>query len=379
MKHDKTKNLLRIVPREREVNAPAGWVSAEAANLIYWDRFDRGYSRRKSGRGFCYTDSRGRVIKNAATLKRLRGLGIPPAWTSVWICPHAAGHIQATGRDAKGRKQYIYHPRWREVRDQSKFEHMIAFAEALPKIRAAVDTDLDGKGLTHRRVVAAVVRLLEKSLIRVGNEVYAKENKSFGLTTMRSRHVAVSGSRIFFEFKGKSGIMHQVTVEAKRSARLIRKLNELPGQKLFQYLDDQGKRREISSGDVNRYLTDVSGFEVSAKDFRTWSASALMIRMLKNKPIPPSKRQLKIFINTMLDEVAARLGNTRTVCRKSYVHPLCTEYFAAGMLDDVLAASLPPKVTAFARKLSAEERDLLKILLASRSGVSVETKKVANA
>jgi DNA topoisomerase I len=272
-----------------------------------------------SSPGFRYYRPDGRLIRQRTELKRFARLAVPPAWTDVWICPDPRGHLQATGRDARGRKQYRYHPAWRETRDETKYDRMPAFAAALPKIRARTTADLARSGLPREKVLGAVVQLLEKSLMRVGNEEYVKANKSFGLTTLRDSHVTINGPVLKFTFRGKRGIRHSVRVTSRRLARIVKGCRDLPGQELFQYVDDAGRRCTLGSGDVNDYLREISGEDFTAKDFRTWAGTVLMcaaFRRMDAAETPTSKRVLQA-----VDAVAGMLGNTRAVCRKSYIHP----------------------------------------------------------
>ena len=272
--------------------------------------------------GFEYVRPRGGVIRNPAELKRLAKLAIPPAWTDVWICADPLGHLQATGRDARGRKQYRYHPDWRVTRDETKYERMLAFAAALPKIRARTTADLACTGLPREKVLAAVVQLLEKSFIRVGNEEYARQNGSVGLTTMKDKHVNVRGSMVKFEFRGKSGVRHSVHVDDRRLARIVKNCRDLPGQELFQYVDEDGNRHKVDSGDVNAYLKEITGEDFTAKDFRTWAGTVLACVALKEMsaerehPRRGASRTPKHVVQA-IDAVAGLLGNTRAVCRKS--------------------------------------------------------------
>jgi DNA topoisomerase-1 len=280
--------------------------------------------RRRAGKGFVYFDAKGRRITDVGVLKRIRALVIPPAWTGVWICPSAAGHIQATGRDAKGRKQYRYHADYREAREEAKFEHMLQFARALPAVRAAVAEHMALRGLPRRKVLATVVHLLETTLIRVGNDEYAKANQSFGLTTLRSDHVEVDGSEIRFQFAGKSGKQWSLAMRDRRVAKILRACQELPGQDLLQYLDEDKELRGVSSDDVNDYLREIAGYDVTAKDFRTWAGTVMMARHLHESGAAESERKAKKAMRAALVRVAAALGNTPTVCRKSYIHPSVT-------------------------------------------------------
>jgi DNA topoisomerase-1 len=281
---------------------------------------------------FRYVDAGGRTLKDAETLARIRALAIPPAWTEVWICPYAEGHLQATGRDARGRKQYRYHARWREVRDEVKYGRMIAFGQALARIRRRVARDLKRPGMPRERVLATVVRLLETTLIRVGNEEYVRTNGSFGLTTLRDKHARVRGTRIQFQFRGKSGKWRSIELADKRLARLVKRCRDLPGDELFQYLDDSGQCRSIGSADVNDYLRSIAGEEFTAKDFRTWAGTVLAATTLIEGGSPSSGRAGKRRIVEAIRLVSERLGNTLAVCRKCYVHPAVLESYLDGTL-----------------------------------------------
>lgn len=306
--------------------------SAKAAGLRYVSDEQPGIRRQRRGKGFSYRDADGKLIHDAETLRRIKALAIPPAWTQVWICPSPRGHIQATGRDEKGRKQYRYHDKWRQVRDETKFTRMIAFAQALPAIRERTRQDLAAPKLTREKVLATVVQLLEKTLIRIGNEEYTKANNSYGLTTMRNRHVDVDGSRIKFQFKGKSGVRHSIDLQDRRLARIIERLQELPGQELFQYMDDDGQLQSIESSDVNDYLREISGEDFTAKDFRTWAGTVLAALALQELQSFDSQTQARKNIVQAIESVAARLGNTPSVCRKCYVHPAVFEAYLDGAL-----------------------------------------------
>ncbi len=286
--------------------------------------------RRRAGKGFVYIDPKGRRVADSAILTRIRSLVIPPAWTDVWICPSPDGHIQATGRDAKGRKQYRYHSDYRDAREQSKYLHMFEFAEVLPVIRARVAEHMSLRGLPREKVLATVVHLLETTLIRVGNHEYAKANESYGLTTLKSEHVAVEGSEVRFRFTGKSGRQWSLAVRDRRVARIIRTCQDLPGQDLLQYFDDDKELRAVSSGDVNAYLREIAGRDVTAKDFRTWAGTVLMVRFLSASGQCESERKAKRLISAVVKQVAAALGNTAAVCRKSYIHPAVTSAYLAG-------------------------------------------------
>lgn len=311
---------------------------ARAAGLRYVNDHEPGLSRRgTSPTSFSYHRRDGAEVRAPHVLKRIRALAIPPAWTEVWICSDPDGHIQATGRDDKGRKQYRYHPRWSEVRDQTKYERMIAFARALPKIRARVDADIESPGITRERVVAAVVRLLERTLIRVGNDEYARSNGSYGLTTLESRHVAVHGKTLRFAFRAKSGKFREVEIDGPRVAKVVRACQDLPGQELFEYRDDGGAVRDVTSSDVNAYLREITGEDFTAKDFRTWAGTVMAALALRGSELPSAKAAQKRAINAAVDQVAEALGNTRAVCRKSYVHPHVFDSFVDGTLARALA------------------------------------------
>jgi DNA topoisomerase-1 len=305
---------------------------AEAAGLRYSSDEGPGISRRRAGRGFCYRSARGEPVRNERQLARIRALGIPPAWQDVWICPDARGHLQATGRDARGRKQYLYHADWRSLRDATKFDRMLPFGGTLPRLRDRVESDLELPGLPRERVLAAVVRLVDETLIRVGNEQYRRANGSFGATTMRSRHAQVNGRRITIEFRGKGGKPLRAEIADRRLARTMQRLQELPGRELFEYLEEDGGRRRVYSEDVNAYLQDVSGEELSVKDFRTWGASALCIGALYELGAPASAAEATRAVAAAIGGVATALGNTPAVCRASYVHPALPEAYAAGEL-----------------------------------------------
>jgi len=323
--------------------------SAKAAGLRYVSDESPGIQRRPSGRGFVYTGPDGRRVRDRETLARIRRLAIPPAWRAVWICTHPSGHIQASGRDARGRKQYRYHPRWRSVRDETKYSRLIAFGHALPRIRARVEADLARPGLAREKVLATVVRLLETTQIRVGNEEYARDNGAFGLTTLRDRHATISASTVRFRFRGKGGKEHEADVSDRRVARIVKRCQDLPGQELFQYIDDAGERRTIGSADVNAYLRDISGEDFTAKDFRTWAGTVLAALALQEFERFDSEAQAKKNIVRAIEAVAKVLGNTPAVCRKGYVHPAILEAYMDGPLlrglkssaEDAMRESLP--------------------------------------
>jgi DNA topoisomerase-1 len=333
--------------------------SARAAGLRYVSDLGPGIRRKRAGKGFAYLSAEGAPVKDKETLRRIKALVIPPAWTDVWVCSDPRGHIQATGRDARGRKQYRYHPRWREVRDAVKYDRMLSFAEALPKIREQTDRDLELPGMPRDKVLALVVRLLEETRIRVGNEEYRKENGSFGLTTLRDRHVEVVGSQVRFHFKGKSGKLHKIKLQDRRLARIMKRLQDLPGQELFEYIDENGESKPIESEDVNEYLRQITGEEFSAKDFRTWSGTILAARFFREADVTPETRGSKKELARAIARVAEELGNTPAVCKKCYIHPAVVAAYLAGALKPI-----EDKDDDDPYKLSAEERGLLKVLSA---------------
>jgi len=310
--------------------------AAEDAGLRYVSDDQPGFSRKRKGEEFEYFDTKGKPIRDEQRLLRIKRLAIPPAWTDVWICPSPNGHIQATGRDARRRKQYRYHERWREIRDENKYDRLINFGKALPKIRRRLKKDLALSGLPREKVLATIVQLLERSLIRVGNEEYARENKSFGLTTMQDRHVDVKGSKLRFRFRGKSGRQHEVDVTDRRVAKIVLKLQDLPGQDLFQYLDDEGNVCEITSQDVNDYLRKITGEDFTAKDFRTWAGTVLAAIALSAAGEFETKKQAKTNIKNAIEAVAKILGNTPAICRQCYIHPIVLETYLNGTSVDDL-------------------------------------------
>ena len=308
-------------------------LSAKEAGLQYVSDVQPGIRRKKFGKRFRYVDAEGKPIQDEETLQRIRSLVIPPAWTDVWICADSRGHLQATGRDARGRKQSRYHPRWREVRDQTKYERMLLFGTALRGIRMRLEEDLALPGLPRNKVLATIVRLMERTLIRVGNEAYARENKSYGLTTMRAKHVQVNGATVVFRFRGKSGKLHNIGLQDRRLARIVRECQDLPGYELFEYLDESGETRKVDSADVNDYLRAVSGEDFTAKDFRTWAGTVLTCRALRQFEESASETAAKKNVVEAIKAVAQRLGNTPAVCRKCYVHPAILECYLAGKLE----------------------------------------------
>jgi DNA topoisomerase I len=359
MKADAALSRKSAANRVVATQAPDPVESARAASLRYVTDTTPGISRRKRGTGFEYIDPMGKVIRDPDELQRFRSLAIPPAWREVWICPLGNGHLQATGRDAKGRKQHRYHPRWREVRDENKYGRILAFAKALPVIREKVNNDLRLPGLPRDKILATVVRLLETSHIRVGNEEYARQNKSYGLATLRNRHVNVSGSTIRFEFRGKSGVEHALDINDRRLAKIIKRCQDLPGYELFQYLDDDGQRHTIDSSDVNEYIRQIAGEEFSTKDFRTWAGTVLAARALQQFETAVSDSQSKRNIVQAVESVAKKLGNTKAVCRKCYIHPAVIEAYTDGSLLRVLKRRVKKEITGSVNKLEPEEAAVL--------------------
>jgi DNA topoisomerase I len=310
--------------------------AAESAGLVYVSDEEPGIRRKKAGKGFTFIKPGGAKVSDEATLKRIRSLVIPPAWTDVWICTKANGHLQATGRDAKGRKQYRYHPAFREVRESSKYEHMMEFAQGLPAIRKTVAAHMGLRGLPREKVLATVVHLLETTLIRVGNSDYAKQNKSYGLTTLRDPHVQVDGAELRFQFRGKSGKTWRLQVKDRRVAKIVKACQDLPGQDLFQYLDENGDRQTVTSADVNAYLRQITGRDVTAKDFRTWAGTVLAAMALAEFESFDSEARAKKNVRAAIERVSAQLGNTPTICRKCYVHPeVFTSYLEGALLLNV--------------------------------------------
>ena len=344
--------------------------TAEAAGLRYVTDSVPGIRRRRVGRGFSYVDPDGHVIREREHIRRFRSLVIPPAWSEVWICPIPEGHIQVTARDARGRKQYRYHPKFRELRDQTKFERMFELSEVLWKVREQVEHDVALPGLQRRKVMATLVWLLERTLIRVGSHELARENNSFGLTTLRRRHVSIAGATLRFEFRGKSGVAHSVAVTDRRIARIVQRCQELPGRELFQYVDDRGRRQVVYADDVNDYLRDVTGREITAKDFRTWTGTMLAAEALRAMGPAPSKRQAERNVLRAIEAAASRLGNTRAVCRKYYVHPALIEAYLMGVVLPPLPEPVWQERRVHApalRQHEAEVLEFLKVRLERRS------------
>ncbi len=334
---------------------------AKGAGLRYSMDTGKGIKRLRAGKGMRYVDPNGATIRDAATLSRIRALAIPPAWTDVWICPWENGHIQATGRDARGRKQYRYHAKWRATRDASKYERTIAFGRALSKIRHATDRDLNQPGLPERKVLAAVVRLLETTLIRVGNTEYARDNNSYGLTTMRDGHAAIKGGTVRFQFRGKSGVKHAIALSDRRLTRIIQQCQELPGQELFQYVDDDGHVRDLNSDHVNAYIREIAGDEFTAKDFRTWAGTVLAVMALQEFAVFDSKVEAKKNIVRAVESVSQRLGNTPSVCRKCYIHPAVLDAYLEGTMLESLRQKAEAEM-ADIKQLNPEEIAVLTLL-----------------
>ena len=335
--------------------------AARAAGLRYATDASPGITRHRHGRGFTYRDPDGRTIRDREVIDRIRALAIPPAWTDVWICRWPNGHIQATGRDARGRKQHRYHPDWHAHRDEAKFGRMVEFARALPRIRKRTDADLARRGLPREKVLAAVVRLLELTLIRVGNDEYTKLNKSFGLTTLRDRHARIDGTTIRFRFRGKSGKVHDVGLRDRRLAGVIRRCQELPGQELFQY-DEDGEIGDIASDDVNDYLREISGGDFTAKDFRTWAGTVLAYRALRALQPATDERGARRNVVEAIRRTAGRLGNTAAVCRRSYVHPAVLEAYLDGHIRGALVEAAEDQAEPPAEASPTEEAEVVALL-----------------
>jgi DNA topoisomerase-1 len=336
--------------------APTGAESARDAGLRYVSDATPGLSRHRAGRGFAYRDSRGRLVRDRRVLGRIRALAIPPAWRDVWISPEPRGHLQATGRDARGRKQYRYHPMWTASRDETKYGRMEAFGRALPALRRQVARDIGQPALCRERVLATVVTLLEKTLIRVGNDEYARANGSYGLTTLENRHVRVRGARVHFRFRAKSGVRQVVELEDAALARSVKRCQDLPGQVLFQYLDSNGARQSVGSADVNAYVRAATGQDFTAKDFRTWAGTVLAACALARLEPASSETARKRQVAEVVAGVAARLGNTPAVCRRGYIHPGVVDAYLAGKVVDRASARLRES------RLSAEEASVLSFL-----------------
>lgn len=336
--------------------------AAKSAGLRYVQDSMPGIAREPDGAGFRYTEQHGEPVRDEATLARIKSLAIPPAWTDVWICSDQNGHLQATGRDAKRRKQYHYHPRWRAVRDEVKFERMLEFGKALPAIRRQVDAALRLPGLPREKVLATIVYLLQVTMMRIGNEEYARSNKSFGLTTLRGRHVRIDGSAVEFRFRGKSGVYHAIKVEDRRLARIIQRARDLPGQELFQYVDDDGTLHSVDSADVNDYLRTITGEDYTAKDFRTWSGTVLAALALREFEKFDSQAQAKKNIVRAIESVAERLGNTPSICRKCYVHPAVIDAYLDGTVLHALRERAEQELAGDLHALHPEEAAVLALL-----------------
>ena len=328
--------MLREDGNEEVENVVDPKEAAEAVGLRYVSDERPGIRRKVSGNGFSFVGKDGKPIKDEKTLERIRKLAIPPAYGDVWICAEPNGHLQATGRDAKGRKQYRYHPKFREMRDSTKYEHMLEFARGLPDIREKIAQHMRLRGLPREKVLATVVYLLENTLIRVGNDDYVKQNKSYGLTTLQDKHVKVEGTELKFQFKGKSGKTWNLKIRDRRIAKIVKECQDIPGQELFQYMDDDGERRDVTSHDVNEYLKEITGRDVTAKDFRTWAGTVLAALALAEFETFDNDAKAKKNVRAAIEQVAARLGNTPTICRKCYVHPeILHSYFRGEMLLEI--------------------------------------------
>jgi DNA topoisomerase I len=351
--------------KEHYISSDSPETAARSVGLRYVHDNRPAIRRIRSGKSFRYLGPSNEPIRDEATLARIRSLVIPPAWTDVWICSLANGHLQATGRDVRRRKQYRYHPQWRTVRDETKFDRMVAFGQALPRLRARVEEDLGLPGLPCPKVLATVVQLLESTLIRVGNEEYARSNGSFGLTTLRNRHIKIEGKTVRFAFRGKSGIFHKVDVEDARLARVVRRCRDLPGHELFQYVDEQGAIHAVNSEEVNDYLREAAGGDFTAKDFRTWAGTVLAARTLKELAPFTSQAEAKRHVAAAIGRVAERLGNTIAVCRKCYVHPAVIEAYLDGTLRDALEHRVKNKLSFGVHGLDPEEKAVL-VFLQSR-------------
>jgi DNA topoisomerase I len=340
---------------------------AQSAGLTYVTDEAKGITRERAGEGFRYFKPNGQPVEDEAMLERIRKLAVPPAWTDVWICTKANGHLQATGRDARGRKQYRYHPQFRETSEQNKYEHMLEFARQLPAIRAKVAEHMALRGLPREKVLATVVHLLETTLIRVGNDDYAKQNKSYGLTTLRNPHVKVEGSELRFHFKGKSGKTWRLQIKDRRVAKIVKACQDLPGQDLFQYVDEAGELRSVTSADVNAYLREITGSDVTAKDFRTWAGTVMAALALQEFEAFDTKATAKKNLKSAIERVAARLGNTPTICRKCYVHPEILNSYAEGSLLLEIKREVEKELRDDLAALKPEEAAVLSLLEARLS------------
>ena len=336
--------------------------AAVEAGLRYVDDSKPGFTRKRSGTGFRYLDAKGETLRDAAQIARIRKLAIPPAYTDVWICRYANGHIQATGRDAKGRKQYRYHPDFRAARETSKFERIMAFANALPGIRTRIDAHMRKRGLPRDKVLATVVHLLETTLIRVGNDDYARSNKSYGLSTLRDRHVTIEGAELRFRFNGKSGKEWSLSIRDRRVAKIVKACQDLPGQELFQYIDEDGARRDVTSSDVNAYLREITDEDFTAKDFRTWAGTVLAALALEAFEAFDSEAKAKRNLRDAIEAVAGRLGNTPTICRKCYIHPQVLDCYLEGDLLLQVKEQVEDELTEALGTLRPEEAAVLSLL-----------------
>ena len=354
--------MARKLRRQPAPSPPTIPEAIREAGLRYVSDTRPGITRALRGKAFIYRGADGKLVREKATLSRIKRLAIPPAWTHVWICPHETGHIQATGRDARNRKQYRYHQRWREQRDENKFDRMLGFARALPKIRRRVSRDLRRRGMPREKVLATVARLLEITLIRVGNEEYARENNSYGLTTMHNRHVRVGRGNIEFSFRGKSGKRHEISVHDPRLARIVRRCQEMPGQELFAYEEPDGTVRDVTSEDVNAYIRDSVGEAYTAKDFRTWAGTVLAAIALRQFEGVPTSRDAKKNVVTAVEAVARMLGNTPAVCRKCYIHPEILNSYLAGQTIATVRQRLAEKLDRSLSQLKPEEAAVMVLL-----------------
>ena len=359
-----TRAMRCLIPQKTSKRSSIQRTLLSSAGLRYVSDDRPGICRKKSGTGFGYVRPDGTKLSDPDFVRRIRSLAIPPAWTDVWICPFAEGHIQAIGRDARGRKQYCYHPLFREVRESTKYEHVVVFANALPTIRAKVREHMALRGLSPEKVLATVVHLLETTLIRVGSDDYAKQNKSYGLTTLKNRHVAVEGSEVRFRFTGKSRKQWSLKVKDRRIAKIIKACQELPGQELLQYLDEDGKQQDLTSSDVNAYLREISGQDITAKDFRTWAGTVLAALALNELEGFDTAAQAKRNLRTAIERVAARLGNTLTICRKCHVHPEVLNSYLDGKLVLVIKSEIESELRDDLAELQPEEAAILAMLRA---------------
>jgi DNA topoisomerase I len=344
-----------------ELNDPI--IAAETAGLHYCDGSTPGITRRRAGTGFSYVGADGRPVKSRAVLERVRALAIPPAWRDVWICPDADGHLQAHGRDARGRKQYRYHPRWRTVRDQAKYGDIAAFVKVLPRLREKLERDLASPKLDKTKVVAAIVHILEATRIRIGNDEYARSNRSYGLTTLLDRHATIRGATVALRFRGKSGKEHQATILDRRLASIVKRCRDIPGQRLFQYIDEAGDPHPITSTDVNDYLREAMGIPFTAKVFRTWAgtlgAALLLARSERSRSQAHGRRQIKAAI----EQVSKTLGNTPAICRSSYVHPVVFDAYLDGSLHDRMRESIAQAMRRRPKRLDVEECAVLHLVV----------------